>query len=213
MPQKSLLIIGAGGIGTTVVDLLVPALERIQLGAAITLMDGDSVEASNLGHQNFSSTDIGAFKVEALAGKWSEVRGLSVNSVAENLRAFEQLEGYDLVVICVDRPEPRRLVHSLDVPWIDLRCSGDGWMVFTSDSDPNLVAQMTPDHEPMSCQVEGALDAGNLEFGFSIAGTFGAQWILQHLRERRAPLQSIGSLTYGSFEFPKVSSPSMEVKA
>ena len=213
MPQKSLLIIGAGGIGTTVVDLLVPALERIQLGAAITLMDGDSVEASNLGHQNFSSTDIGAFKVEALAGKWSEVRGLSVNSVAENLRTFEQLEGYDLVVICVDRPEPRRLVHSLDVPWIDLRCSGDGWMVFTSDSDPNLVAQMTPDHEPMSCQVEGALDAGNLEFGFSIAGTFGAQWILQHLRERRAPLQSIGSLTYGSFEFPKVSSPSMEVKA
>ncbi|MCH1423274.1 MAG: ThiF family adenylyltransferase [Candidatus Poseidoniaceae archaeon] len=213
VPQKSLLIIGAGGIGTTVVDLLVPALERIQLGAAITLMDGDSVEASNLGHQNFSSTDIGAFKVEALAGKWSEVRGLSVNSVAENLRTFEQLEGYDLVVICVDRPEPRRLVHSLDVPWIDLRCSGDGWMVFTSDSDPNLVAQMTPDHEPMSCQVEGALDAGNLEFGFSIAGTFGAQWILQHLRERRAPLQSIGSLTYGSFEFPKVSSPSMEVKA
>ena len=213
MPQKSLLIIGAGGIGTTVVDLLVPALERIQLGAAITLMDGDSVEASNLGHQNFSSTDIGAFKVEALAGKWSEVRGLSMNSVAENLRTFEQLEGYDLVVICVDRPEPRRLVHSLDVPWIDLRCSGDGWMVFTSDSDPNLVAQMTPDHEPMSCQVEGALDAGNLEFGFSIAGTFGAQWILQHLRERRAPLQSIGSLTYGSFEFPKVSSPSMEVNA
>lgn len=213
MPQKSLLIIGAGGIGTTVVDLLVPALERIQLGAAITLMDGDSVEASNLGHQNFSSTDIGAFKVEALARKWSKVRGLSVNSVAENLRTFEQLEGYDLVVICVDRPEPRRLVHSLDVPWIDLRCSGDGWMVFTSDSDPNLVAQMTPDHEPMSCQVEGALDAGNLEFGFSIAGTFGAQWILQHLRERRAPLQSIGSLTYGSFEFPKVSSPSMEVKA
>ena len=213
MPQKSLLIIGAGGIGTTVVDLLVPALERIQLGAAITLMDGDSVEASNLGHQNFSSTDIGAFKVEALAGKWSKVRGLSVNSVAENLRTFEQLEGYDLVVICVDRPEPRRLVHSLDVPWIDLRCSGDGWMVFTSDSDPNLVAQMTPDHEPMSCQVEGALDAGNPEFGFSIAGTFGAQWILQHLRERSAPLQSIGSLTYGSFEFPKVSSPSMEVNA
>jgi len=99
------------------------------------------------------------------------------------------------------------------VPWIDLRCSGDGWMVFTSDSDPNLVAQMTPDHEPMSCQVEGALDAGNLEFGFSIAGTFGAQWILQQLRERRAPVQSIGSLTYGSFEFPKVSNPVVEVKA
>ena len=52
MPQKSLLIIGAGGIGTTVVDLLVPALARIGLGAKMTLMDGDTVEAANLGHQN-----------------------------------------------------------------------------------------------------------------------------------------------------------------
>ena len=210
---KSLLIVGAGGIGTTVVDLLVPALDRIQLSAQITLMDGDTVEASNLGHQNYTATDIGAFKVDALAGKWFNANGIQVRSVAENLRQFEQLKGYDLIVVCVDRPEPRRLVHSLDVPWIDLRCSGDGWMVFTSDSNPELVAQMTPDHEPMSCQVEGALDAGNLEFGFSIAGTFGAQWILQQLREKRAPLQSIGSLTYGSFEFPKVSSSSMEVNA
>ena len=213
LPQKSLLIIGAGGIGTTVVDLLVPALERIQLGAQITLMDGDTVEASNLGHQNYSATDIGAFKVDALAEKWSTAEGLQIHSVTDNLREQKQLDGYDLVIVCVDRPEPRRLVHALDVPWIDLRCSGDGWMVFTSDSDSNLVAQMTPDHEPMSCQVEGALDAGNLEFGFSIAGTFGAQWILQQLRERRAPLQSIGSLTYGSFEFPKVSNPVVEVKA
>ena len=213
LPQKSLLIIGAGGIGTTVVDLLVPALERIQLGAQITLMDGDTVEASNLGHQNYSATDIGAFKVDALAEKWSTAESLQIHSVTDNLREHKQLDGYDLVIVCVDRPEPRRLVHALDVPWIDLRCSGDGWMVFTSDSDSNLVAQMTPDHEPMSCQVEGALDAGNLEFGFSIAGTFGAQWILQQLRERRAPVQSIGSLTYGSFEFPKVSNPVVEVKA
>ena len=318
--QKSLLIIGAGGIGTTVVDLLVPALDRIQLGAKITLMDGDTVEASNLGHQNYSPADIGKKKVDALAEKWSYLEKnlsktnlddsllrneltewrlnlsrsekipafhvlhnstlesivrerpvdleslLSINRIGPhkikeygkqiieivlkyekpririskflnsthnikmsknkkrdvkieiiskpiNLSSSKHLEGYDLVIVCVDRPEPRRLVHALDVPWIDLRCSGDGWMVFTSDSNPNLVAQMTPDHEPMSCQVEGALDAGNLEFGFSIAGTFGAQWILQQLRGRRAPLQSIGSLTYGSFEFPKVSSPSMEVKA
>jgi len=397
LPQKSLLIIGAGGIGTTVVDLLVPALERIQLGAKITLMDGDTVEASNLGHQNYSTADIGGKKVFCLSRKnrpkvkrthgkkqkepficisnflrqirtqklsrksveyvlrtfflkllrsleessevsnftnseikslvgnlqdlekmiekcsneigpnveaipaeimphsakkqksqrkvtkvakgvnclikerkkktnrsylgwtsdtrfeierileesffkiyscyslnerqqrimssmeyivkkilsmnWKSDKKLTMYYSSENLRDFEQLDGYDLVVICVDRPEPRRLVHALGVPWIDLRCSGDGWMVFTSDSDPNLVAQMTPNHEPMSCQVEGALDAGNLEFGFSIAGTFGAQWILQQLRERRAPLQSIGSLTYGSFEFPKVSNPVVEVKA
>ena len=59
---KSLLIVGAGGIGTTVVDLLVPALDRIQLSAQITLMDGDTVEASNLGHQNYTATVLGHSK-------------------------------------------------------------------------------------------------------------------------------------------------------
>jgi len=211
--QKSVLIIGAGGIGTTVVDLLVPALARIELGAKITLMDGDVVEASNLGHQNYSASDIGNYKVKALADKWAMNPFATLISQEENLRSSEQLDGYDLVVVCVDRPEPRRLVHSLDVPWIDLRCSGDGWMVFTSDSNPNLVKQLTPDHEPMSCQIEGALDAGNLEFGFSVSGTFGAQWVLQQLRHNRAPVQSIGSLTYGAFEFPKVQANPVEVEA
>lgn len=211
---KNVLIIGAGGIGTTLVDLLVPALERIQLNTNITLMDGDVVETTNLGHQRFSQENVGIHKVNALFNRYSEITEyVELTAVNENLRNAEQLENYDFVVVCVDRPEPRRLVHSLDVPWIDLRCSADGWMILSSDSDAALVEQMTPDHEPMSCQVEGALDAGNLEFGFSVAGTFGAQWLVQKLRERRGPVQSIGSLTYGSFEFPQIKKNSLEVKA
>ena len=325
---KSLLIIGAGGIGTTVVDLLVPALVRIQLNVKITLIDGDIIEASNLGHQNYGPKDIGKHKVDALARKWLDFekdlseanylsktdlndnllredltkwrkkqsrienkietdilqervienivrerptdeeslrsisnigkkrsknygeqiieivlknknpdiwspnlldnshnlevfenekrsfeRKIEIISQPENVRHSDQLEGYDFVVVCVDRPEPRRLVHSLDVPWIDLRCSADGWMILSSDSDAALVEQMTPDHEPMSCQVEGALDAGNLEFGFSVAGTFGAQWLVQNLRGRSGPVQSMGSLTYGGFEFPQIKKNSLEVKA
>ena len=209
-----MLIIGAGGIGTTLVDLLVPALERIQLNTNITLMDGDVVETTNLGHQRFSQENVGIHKVNALFNRYSEITEyVELTAVNENLRNAEQLENYDFVVVCVDRPEPRRLVHSLDVPWIDLRCSADGWMILSSDSDAALVEQMTPDHEPMSCQVKGALDAGNLEFGFSVAGTFGAQWLVQKLRERRGPVQSIGSLTYGSFEFPQIKKNSLEVKA
>ena len=211
---KNVLIIGAGGIGTTLVDLLVPALERIQLNTNITLMDGDVVETTNLGHQRFSQENVGIHKVNALFNRYSEITEyVELTAVNENLRNAEQLENYDFVVVCVDRPEPRRLVHSLDVPWIDLRCSADGWMILSSDSDAALVEQMTPDHEPMSCQVKGALDAGNLEFGFSVAGTFGAQWLVQKLRERRGPIQSIGSLTYGSFEFPQIKKNSLEVKA
>ena len=211
---KNVLIIGAGGIGTTFVDLLIPALERTALKAKITLMDGDVVEKSNLGHQRFTEEQIGMHKVSALSSRYAQ-RGQYVEIIpmSENLRSAEQLLGYDFVAVCVDRPEPRRLVHALKVPWIDLRCSGDGWMILSSDSDASLVEQMTPDHQPMSCQVKGALDAGNLEFGFSVAGTFGAQWLVQNLRGRRGPVQSIGSLTYGGFEFPKGQNKAEEVKA
>ena len=107
-------------------------------------------------------------------------------------------------MVCVDRPEPRRLVHGLDTRWLDVRCSGDGWMALSSDSHPALLARMTPDHEPASCQVAGALDAGNLEFGFAVAAAFGAQWALQTWRGQTAPVQSMGSLTYGALSFPEV---------
>jgi len=212
--RRKIAVIGVGGIGTTLLELVIPALNRINLDAEITLMDGDVVEASNLGHQRFTQEQIGMYKVSALSSRHTERGGhVKLIPITENLRTAEQLLGYDLVVVCVDRPEPRRLVHALDVPWIDLRCSGDGWMILSSDSDSNLVAQMTPDHQPMSCQVEGALDAGNLEFGFSVAGTFGAQWLVQNLRGRSGPVQSMGSLTYGGFEFPKQQKKTAEVKA
>jgi len=212
--RRKIAVIGVGGIGTALIELAIPALKRIALDAEITLMDGDVVEASNLGHQRFHEDQIGMHKVSALSSRYTGREGcVELIAITENLRTADQLEGYDLVVVCVDRPEPRRLVHALDVPWIDLRCSADGWMILSSDSDTALVDQMTPDHEPMSCQVEGALDAGNLEFGFSVAGSFGAQWLVQSLRERRGPVQSMGSLTYGSFEFPRVKNNSTEVKA
>ena len=109
------------------------------------------------------------------------------------------------MVVCVDRPEPRRLVHKLDIPWLDLRCSGDGHVALSSQSLPALVERMTPDHAPASCQVPGALNAGNLEYGFASAAAFGAQWATQLWRGRPAPVQSMGSLTYGALSFPEVS--------
>ena len=202
---QTMLLVGVGGIGTQLAELLVAALRRVNLRGDITLMDADVVEASNLGHQRYTSEDIGRAKVASLAQRLDdETSALRVNAKVENLRREEQVTGYDLVVVCVDRPEPRRLVHGLDVPWLDVRCSGDGWMVLSSDSHPALLERMTPDHEPASCQVAGALDAGNLEFGFAVAAAFGAQWALQTWRGRTAPVQSMGSLTYGALSFPEV---------
>ena len=203
---RNLLLVGAGGIGTQLSELLTAALRRVGLEGTITLMDADTVEASNLGHQRFTADDIGQPKVACLARRLDDTASsLRVKGVVENLRDVDQLMDYDLVVVCVDRPEPRRMVHGIEAPWLDVRCSGDGWMALSSASQPALLERMTPDHQPASCQVAGALEAGNLEFGFAVAAAFGAQWALQKWRGHPAPVQSMGSLTYGALAFPEVS--------
>ena len=88
---KSVLIIGAGGIGTTVVDLLVPALVRIQLNVKITLIDGDIIETSNLGHQNYGPKDIGRHKVDALAEKWLDFEKNLIKSSLSNSHLNKEL--------------------------------------------------------------------------------------------------------------------------
>ena len=66
---RNLLLVGAGGIGTQLSELLVAALRRVNLQGTITLMDADIVEASNLGHQRYTTEDIGRAKVSALAAR------------------------------------------------------------------------------------------------------------------------------------------------
>ena len=66
LPQ-TMLLVGVGGIGTQLAELLVAALRRVNLRGDITLMDADIVEASNLGHQRFTAKDVGRPKVVCLA--------------------------------------------------------------------------------------------------------------------------------------------------
>lgn len=202
----NMLVVGAGGIGSQVLELLTAALRRVKLTGSITVMDGDIVEAGNLGHQRYTANDIGRPKVTCLAQRLDDAKScVRVVPDDHNLRNADQLNGYDLVMVCVDRPEPRRLVHVLDVPWLDVRCSGDGWVVLSSASPSALLERMTPDHPPKSCQVDGALDAGNLEFGFAVAAAHAAQWALQTWRGQPTVPHTMGSLTYGTLRFPEVS--------
>ena len=71
-----ILIVGAGGIGGLAFDLIVPALEKVGQKCSITIMDGDIVEDSNLGHQRFSSNiaagniQFGYVNAAAAAATW-----------------------------------------------------------------------------------------------------------------------------------------------
>ena len=202
MPR--ILIVGAGGIGGLAFDLIVPALEKVGQKCSITVMDGDTVEASNLGHQRFSSSDIGSFKTAALVQKYESLKNVYCVSDTENLRVKEQLQEFDYIIIGVDRPHPRRLVHATDVPWIDLRSTGDGHVYFTNDSDPALVAMMTPDHEPASCQIAGAIAAGNIQFGYVNAAAAAATWLMGQLRNQPPLPERMSSIMFGELKFPEV---------
>ena len=199
-----ILIIGAGGIGGLAFDLIVPALEKIQQKCSITIMDGDTVEDSNLGHQRFVKSDVGSFKTESLVKKFESLRNVSCMADTDNLRIKEQLEEFDYIIIGVDRPHPRRLVHATNVPWIDLRSTGDGHVYFTNESDPALVAMMTPDHEPASCQIEGAIDAGNIQFGYVNAAAAAATWLIGQLRNQPTLRERMSSIMFGELKFPEV---------
>ena len=61
-----LTVIGAGGIGSQAIDLLIPALRRVKQRCEIVIMDGDIVENTNLGHQKYTESDIGSPKVKCL---------------------------------------------------------------------------------------------------------------------------------------------------
>ena len=198
------LIIGAGGIGSMVAELIIPALNKIEKSCTIEIMDGDIVEESNLGHQRFDYKDIGKKKTNVFANRFNELKFVNVQSNPVNLRKKEQLDGYDFIIIGVDRPHPRRLVHAADVPWIDLRSTGDGHVYFTNDSDPALVAMMTPDHEPASCQIAGAIAAGNIQFGYVNAAAAAATWLMAQLRNQPPLRERMSSIMFGELQFPEV---------
>ena len=203
-PMPRILIVGAGGIGGLALDLIVPALEKVKQKSSITIMDRDTVEASNLGHQRFSTSDIGSFKTDALTTKYGRFKHVHCVPNTDNLRFKEQLQNFDYIIIAVDRPQPRRLVHATNVPWIDLRSTGDGHVFFTNDSDPSLVSMMTPDHEPASCQIAGAIEAGNIQFGYVNAAAAAATWLMGQLRNQPPLRERMSSIMFGELKFPEV---------
>lgn len=208
-------IIGAGGIGSNLAPLLIQALHRGALIESIDIVniriyDGDRVEESNLSHQRFMPADIGKHKVESIkdAMKPFESNRLKIHDCAWNVRSMDDMTPADLIVVAVDSPQARMIVHDSDGIWLDCRCRGDSTITLDFRVDDQMVDDLTPgDQEPASCQLSGALESGNIQFGYMAAAAHAAQWVMQSLRyilgEERAvpPLPQARSLTMGTMSF------------
>ena len=94
-------------------------------------------------------------KVEALQQRYQRYEHVKTIAHNNNLTVQSQLEGYDIIVVAVDRQEPRNLVHSSDAHWVDLRCQGDGWMLIDSDTNTSISTrfQTTNNQSVVNCLV------------------------------------------------------------
>ena len=118
LQEKSVLILGCGGIGTHL------AWHMVLLGIGkLTLVDFDTVEESNLNRQLlFDRRDIGRDKVTALREKLLQIRPeAEINAISTRISSQQELEAlctaekYDLLIKALDTPA--------DFPlWLDAVC-------------------------------------------------------------------------------------------
>ena len=211
MQQKSILIIGAGGIGGLLLDLLSKSISFSgSFEVKISIMDGDVVEQHNLPHQRFSISDLGNHKVDALNDYLQHSvnaadNGVMIDPICTNFSGEIELEEFDLIIVAVDCEEPRRLVHANATQWLDLRARGDGFVMWSHLDDLQTLHTLPklPEGISASCQLDGAIETGNIQFGFALAAAHGAQWVVQWLRGGNPPSGKMYSIHMGELPMPE----------
>lgn len=107
LSSKKVLVLGCGGIGTHL------AWHMASLGVgSLTLLDFDTVEASNLNRQlMFDNDDVGKVKVEVLKEKLSRINEVvEISTICKKINSKKELEdictaeNYDLIIKALDSP-------------------------------------------------------------------------------------------------------------
>ena len=178
--QRKIMIIGAGGIGSYLVQFLNQInTHRKNRGLYnITVFDGDTVDIKNLGYQAYDESDVGEKKVECISGEY-------VNAQPFNVLLDKQLHGYDLVVCCADNLAVRRLLYrqgfgsDAKLKWLDLRSTGRNAALISYKTDPKMMDTLLIGEEgSFSCQAQdwdgSAKDINCMNM---VIASMGVQWI------------------------------------
>jgi molybdopterin/thiamine biosynthesis adenylyltransferase len=137
MKIKKLAIAGAGGIGSNLLAILFDyGFNRKQFdysAMVVDMYDDDTVDLTNLLHQNYKIDDIGKHKVSVMEDKYV------VNGIPRRM-GEEDFINYDLIFCCVDNMPFRKSLYEYSwnqdkdkLFWVDGRCTSRQGAVFTSD--------------------------------------------------------------------------------
>lgn len=156
---KNIGIAGAGGIGSNLLAFLFDyGYNRKQFDYSeinVDIYDDDTVDASNLLHQNFKFDDIGKHKVSVMEDRYV------VNGIRRYMTE-KDLKKYDVVFSCVDSMTFRKMLYNYGwqagsgkLFWIDGRCSSRQGALFTSEHTRESLEQFIDDStESGSCLLE-----------------------------------------------------------
>ncbi len=174
--MRKILVIGAGGIGS----FLIPTLDKVGL-YHIHVADPDGVETKNLPYQNFKKGHVGQNKASVMMDSYESVITFSKYPVL----TAKQMQGYDLVICCVDNLSVRRTLYNTTLKWLDLRAQGRNAALVSHKADPKMYDMLLAGEEgSFSCQGD-SWDGTNSNVHFmqvAIAG-LGAQWIQRYFNE------------------------------
>jgi len=117
-PEVTITLVGCGGTGSHIAQALARLAShcRDTNGPYVQLVfvDGDTVEAKNVGRQLFSSSDIGKNKAQCLAARFGAVFGLSIVAFPHMLsqQRIANTSPYGILVGAVDSAAGRRAIAS-----------------------------------------------------------------------------------------------------
>lgn len=185
---KNVAIAGAGGIGAFLAGYLYDfGVNRGQFPFtewSWSIFDDDTVDSTNLLHQNFSADDLGRPKAEIVAE-----RTLGVIKPVSRFMTAEDFPNYDVVFSCVDSMTFRTSLYEYGfknknkIYWIDGRCGSRNIGVFSSLlSEKTLRSTLTDSTERKACLLGFDKAAKVSHITPTIVAAMMTQWFLNHIR-------------------------------
>ncbi len=134
--RVNVLVVGCGGNGSAIAGGL-PYLHQALVAAGhpgglhVTLMDGDTVSATNCVRQPFSVSEIGLHKSVVLANRLNAFWGLDWTGIPTFLTQMDSLDDCDILIGAVDNRATRCLIAEKTAQsrlfyWLDLGNHADG---------------------------------------------------------------------------------------
>lgn len=182
-----LLVLGAGGIGSWLIEELCKSIDQEQIdpNIEISIADNDSVEIDQIKYQNFTFDEAGLNKAQAFAKRF---KPFGITAISKRIKTVSQLKGYDFIILCVDNDITRELVinyaFSRNINFLDLRADGRRISAFPKmpAKEYNLKLVDADDATCYSCQDPASLRLGRIDKGNRIVAIIGMQMFLNHLR-------------------------------